>query len=280
MNNNYISFQGIAGAHSEEALLIYAAKHRIPVTPEAQEGYFRELFAGIKKNKLGWVPIENSYHGTVVESVDLMREYKFEILDSYTHVINHCLAVNPGVKKEDITKAYSHPQALGQCAKYLEKNGITALPYVDTAAAARYVSEKKMKHSAAICSKRAAELYGLEIIEDWIQDSGENETTFLLVKTRDHKIDFQDELERGRRDVTTTVVFETTDVPAALYKCLGAFATNAINLKKIESRPARNHESDWFFYLDFEGHPDDPLVQNALSELDTFAKTMSILGSY
>jgi len=280
MKKHDVSFQGIAGAHSEEALLIYAAKHRISVSPKPQEGYFRELFAGIKKNKLGWVPIENSYHGTVVESVDLMREYEFEILDSYTHVINHCLAVNPGVKKSDVTKAYSHPQALGQCAKYLEKNEITALPYVDTAAAARYVKDKKMKHSAAICSKRAAELYGLEILEEWIQDSGENETTFLLVKDREHEIDFQDELETGRRDVTTTVVFETKDLPAALYKCLGGFATNAINLRKIESRPARHEDSDWFFYLDFEGHPDDPLVKNALDELESFSKTMTMLGSY
>lgn len=280
MKTHKVSFQGIAGAHSEEALLIYAAKHRLQIDPQPQEGYFRELFASIKKSGLGWVPIENSYHGTVVESVDLMREYEYEILDSYIHNVNHCLAVLPGTKFTDISQVFSHPQALAQCAKYLEDLNITPHPHVDTAAAARLVKNNKNKNTAAICSKRAAELYGLEILDKEVQDFGNNETTFLLVRNKEYEIDFQSELEKGRREVTTTVVFETKDLPAALYKCLGGFATNAINLKKIESRPARNNESDWFFYLDFEGHPDDPLVANALDELKHYSKKMSILGSY
>lgn len=280
MTTHKVSFQGIAGAHSEEALLIYAAKHRIKIESQPQEGYFRELFASIQENGIGWVPIENSYHGTVVESVDLLREYEYEILDSYTHQVNHCLAVLPGTKFTDIKEVFSHPQALAQCAKYLQELQIAPRPHVDTAAAARLVKKRKEKGGAAICSKRAAELYGLEILDEQIQDSENNETTFLLVKKKDYEIDFTEALEKGRHEVTTTVIFETKDLPAALYKCLGGFATNAINLKKIESRPARNEDSDWFFYLDFEGHPDDPLVANALDELKHYSKHMLILGSY
>lgn len=281
MKKHPVLFQGIAGAYSEAALLEYAKLKKLSFIPQAQEGFFKELFEGIaNKTKLGWIPIENSTHGMVVESIDLLREYDFVILGSHTYEVDHCLCAPPESKLSGINEAYSHPQALGQCRDFLFANQITAQKYPDTAGAAQYVAELNDMSVAAICSERAAKLYGLKVLKKEIQDVKGNTTRFLLVKTKRKNIDFQKKLEQGRVDVTTTVLFETKDIPAALYKCLGGFATNAVNLLRIESRPSRKKDSRYFFLIDLEGHPDDPLVEHALDELRVFAREVRILGSY
>lgn len=281
MKKESVLFQGISGAYSEAALLEYIKIKGLPLEPKSQRGFFKELFEGIKNDtELGWLPIENSIHGNVVQSIDLLQEYCFEIIGSHTSKVNHCLCAVSGSTMKSIQTVYSHPQALGQCSKFLFNNSYKQENYEDTAAAAEFVAEGQNIEQAVICSARAAKIYGLDILEENIQDVSENETRFLLVKTKKKEISYQALLEEGRTEVVTTAVFETRNIPAALYKALGGFATNAINVIRIESRPSSSNETDYFFYIDFEGHPDDPLVQNAIEELKYFSKKVTILGSY
>lgn len=276
-----VVYQGVQGAFSEEALIAFSKQHKLPLQGLSSHGFFQGQFSDIEtKTKLGWVPIENSYHGTVVEPIDLFREYDFEILATYTHRVNHALCVAPGKTIKSIKKVISHPQALGQCSKFLHEHKLQQERFDDTAAAAQHVAENPDAGYAAICSERAAEIYGLKVLKKAVQDDPQNRTRFLLVKKRTAKFPFEKKLQASKTYITTTVLFETRDLPAALYKCLGGFATNAINLTKIESRPVKKGNGTSFFYLDFDGHPDDPLVKNALDELAHFAKEVKVLGSY
>lgn len=271
-----IAYQGEIGSYSEQAIMQYGLKQKTQFEPISKKT-FRELFNSIQKETgLGMVPIENSTAGSVVECYDLFLEYDLEIIGEFILPINHCLLAKKGTQKKDITTVYSHPQALMQCEQYLSKNKLTSTPVKDTAGAAKKLKEQN-GNSAAIASKIAAKEYNLKIIEENIQTNKKNQTRFLLVKNKEKTTK---ELNLPKIKDKSTVMFRVAGIPSALYKCLGGFATNNINLLKIESRPSQKKEFDYVFYLDFEGNIDQKPVRRALDELNYFSAKTKFLGSY
>ncbi len=275
-----IAYQGFEGTYSEEAILEMSKKTGINFEP-VEAFTFEDLFEYIDKNGLGFVPIENSNAGTVVPCVDLLRKYDFEIIGEYFFAVNHTLLVNYGVKLEDLEKVYSHPQALAQCSDYFSKKKIEAVAFGDTAGSAKYISETGVKNIGAVGSERLAEIYNLKIIKRNFQNSKNNITRFLLVKKKNKKFSFEKEInENNDKSFKTTIIYETRNIPGALYKTLGGFVTNGISLTKIESRPSGYKNFDYFFYLEFEGNLKDQRVKNALEELNFFSKKVKVYGSY
>lgn len=279
MKKNKIAFQGIQGAYSHEALIEFGKKKNIAVNP-VESFNFDELFKNIKKVGLGFVPIENSNAGTVIQVIDLFLDQDIEIIGEYYFAVNHCLLGKKGTKVKDLKRIYSHPQALMQCSSFLDKNHIKAIPFADTAGSAKYIKEKGTKEEAAIGSENLAEIYGLKVIGRKIQNSEDNVTRFFLVKKHGKRFSFEKRLKNGSKKTKTSLIFCARDLPGALYKTLGGFATNGINLTKIESRPSQEKNFTYFFYIDFEGNPSDKAVANSLEELKFYSKTMKILGSY
>jgi prephenate dehydratase len=277
MKNYKIAFQGLRGTYSEQAIVNYGKKHRINFEVEPTKN-FRNLFETIdKKTFLGIVPIENSTAGSVTECYDLFLEYEFEIIGEYNLKVNHCLLGKKGVKIEELKEVYSHPQALAQCSNFLEKIGVIPVSYLDTAGSAYFVSKSSRKDIASISSEIAAKIFGLEILKRNFQNSLNNYTRFLIVKKKGKNFEFEKKLPKPNK---STVIFETKNIPAALYKCLGGFATNNVNLTKIESRPIKNGEFKYIFYLDFDGNIEEKNVKLALEELKFFSKEIRFLGSY
>ena len=272
-----IAYQGIEGAYSEEAIKEFSQKNKIESEPVSSKN-FRDLFDKIgKETHLGFVPIENSNAGSVVQCYDLFLEYDFEIIAEYLYRVNHNLLGLPNSEIRKIKSVYSHPQALAQCSKFIEDYNIDAVEFSDTASASKFISECGDKTIASIASKSAAIHYGLTILEENIQNSDDNITRFFLVKKKDVSFDFEEKLQNRNK---TSIIFETRDIPAALYKALGGFATNKVNLTKIESRPSRLQNFHYIFYIDLDGSINDENVKLALEELNYFSKKVIILGSY
>lgn len=274
-----VSYSGKPGAYSEEALFKFSSQLVSKFEPVSKSN-FRDLFESIEKDTgIGVVPIENSSAGSVVECYDLFFEYDFEIISELYLKINHVLAVKPEINSiSDLDTILSHPQALYQCSKFIESKGLNSRQSTDTAQAAKEVYESKDRSLCAISSQRAANYYGLKTLRTQIQDQGSNTTRFLLVKKKGTSFSFEKTLERGNK---STLIFETRDIPSALYKALGGFATNGVNLKKIESRPKRSTQGfKPIFYIDFEGNLEDSEVKRALEELEFFSELIILLGSY
>lgn len=275
-----VAFQGVVGAYSEQAVKEFGSKLGVAFSPVPQDS-FRALFEAIVGSVgLGLVPIENSIAGSVVECYDLFVEYDVEIVGEYLLTVRHCLLAPPGVRLRDVSTVFSHPQALLQCRKFIEEHGWDPVAAQDTAGAAKALSGKAAGQSAAIAGEIAAEEYGLQVLARDIQNgngAGVNQTRFLLVKKKGASFVFERSL--GAAD-KSTVLFQADGIPAALYKCLGGFATNAVNLLKIESRPSQLKNFDYLFYLDFEGAADREPVKRALKELSFFSKMVKMLGSY
>jgi len=221
-----------------------------------------------------WVlPIENSYAGSIHQNLYKFLRYDFEVIGEVVIDINHCiLSKETDLKK--IKKVYSHPQWLSQCYNFLKKNNITPIEYTDTATAAKMVSESSETSIWAIASEMAWESYWLNIIEKGIQDQLWNRTRFFVIKSKELHINYP------KKNGKITVVFETKNIPAALYKCLWWFATNGINLTKIESLPSLKNPFTYIFWVDFEGDLSQVWVQNALEELKVFSENFKILGEY
>lgn len=274
-----IAYQGIPGAYSYQAVEEFNKKFNLNFESVSCNN-FRELFDTInKKTSLGIVPIENSIAGSVVQCYDLFLEYDVQIIGEFNFRIEHCL-LSKSEKPSKIKKVYSHPQALEQCSNFLDKNNFQKIIYPDTAGAAKYISESSIEEGreiATIAGESAAKKYNLNILKKDIQNNKNNVTRFLIVKKKNKKFKFEDKLKPKNK---STVLFEADDVPAALYKCLGGFATNNINMLKIESRPSQKKNFDYIFYLDFEGNIKDQGVKNALRELNFFSKKVIFLGSY
>lgn len=273
-----ISYQGIADSYSEQALHEFCSKHAINHTPVSTH-FFEELFESIQNETgLGFIPIENSTAGTVIQAQDLFLQYSdLTIIGEYILPIQHHLLATPGTDISQIKKVYSHPQALSQCSVFLDTNNMQAISFHDTAGAAKYIQKENNPTIAAIASKRAATLYNLKIISNTIQTNQNNATRFLLTKHKNKTFDFEEGLPAPDK---TSIVFSGKDIPAHLYKCLGGFATNNINLLRLESRPHPTKQFDYIFYLDFEGTPQNQSVQNAFAELDYFCDFVHILGVY
>jgi prephenate dehydratase len=264
-----VAFQGERGAFSEDAAAKLFGK-TIDFSPCIQ---LKEVFELVLQDRVefGVVPLENSQAGSINETYDLLLAYPLTIFAEVILRVSHCLMALPGQKLADITTIYSHPQALAQCAEFLSNLNVEITPTYDTAGSAKMIKEKNLSNCAAIASKRAADIYGLEILAPEIETSSNNYTKFAAISKQEHK---------PARKNKTSVVFAAEHRPGSLYRILGIFATRNINLTKLESRPSRSKPWEYVFYADFEGHIDDELCQEAMRELQRETTFIKILGSY
>ncbi|MFN8399901.1 MAG: prephenate dehydratase [Anaerolineales bacterium] len=264
-----VSFQGEPGAYSEQAVFNYYGKEVETVPCESFDVMFDSVISG--KSDAALAPIENSLAGSIHQNYDLLLRHNLHIVGEYFLRVRHCLIANPGVKKEDIKKAISHPQALGQCAAYLRDRGIKPETVYDTAGSVKMLKESGAKDVAAIASKRAAELYGMQILEEGIEDNPENFTRFLAVGR---------EATVPTGEAKTSIVFTLKNVPGSLFKAMSVFALRDIDLTKIESRPLQGKPWEYLFYIDLLGSTENETVQRALEHLGEYAVMLRVLGSY
>lgn len=263
-----VAFQGERGAYSEEAVASFFGE--VDVFPCST---FRDVFAVVSAGgaERGVVPVENSQAGSINETYDLLLAHALFITGELDLRIRHCLLTLPGQTLEAIQKVYSHPQALAQCEGYLREHKLEPVPAYDTAGSAKLLAEQQMRGVAAIASRRAAQIYGLVILAEGIEANPANFTKFLALAVAPAP-----RAAEGK----TSIVFTTANRPGALYRALGAFATRAINLTKLESRPRREVPWEYVFYVDFEGHQEDPPAAAALAELSERTTFLRVLGSY
>ncbi len=264
-----IAFQGAPGANSHRA----ACEARPDALPLPCFS-FEDALDAVKDGRAGQaiIPIENSQHGRVADIHFLLPESGLSITGEYFMPIHHALmALGDG----PFAAAYSHPQALGQSRHFLRKRGIVPLSHADTAGAAAYVAEKGDPTLAAIAPALAAELYGLKIIENHVEDAPDNMTRFVICES-----DPVDPASLEGKQAITTFVFEVKNIPAALYKAMGGFATNGVNMTKLESYQNGTGFAATMFYADIIGAPGDPAVDRALEEVAFHSKELRILGSY
>jgi prephenate dehydratase len=269
---NRIAFQGEPGANSDTACRnVYPEMEPLPCPT------FEDAFNAVETGKadLAMIPIENTIAGRVADIHHLLPESRMHIIGEYFLPIHFQLMVLKGVARSEITTVHSHIHALGQCRKYIRKNGWKAVVAGDTAGAAKQIAEIGDRTMAALAPRLAADLYGLDILEENVEDTESNVTRFVVLTRSKHWV------ERPSADgrMMTTFIFRVRNVPAALYKAMGGFATNGVNMTKLESYQLGAFTAT-LFYADIEGHPEDPGVKNALEELRFFSKEVHILGVY
>lgn len=277
-----VGVYGLLGSYTDQAIKQIFKKNKISAKsvdfvelPDALD-----LMNFMEKGNLVIFPIENSTGGTVTQFLDLFPRYNFEILTEYFMPIDHCLLANKGITKSDVTHVYSHPQSLLQCSQFLSENKYTPFADSDNSAAAQTVSQMTEKNVASIGGEILADIYGLKILQKKVQNSKDNTTRFLVVKKTGSQSIFEGKIRQNKAK-KTTLIFETKDIAGALYKCLGAFATNGISLSKIESRPAANQKNfNYFFLAEFDGNIHDKNIIDALTELKFFTEKIKIFGSY
>lgn len=270
---NKIAFQGEQGANSDTACRnVYPDMEPLPCPT------FEDAFNAVETGKaaLAMIPIENTIAGRVADIHHLLPESKLHIVGEYFLPIHFQLMVLPGVKRSEIKTVHSHIHALGQCRKYIRKNSWKPVVAGDTAGAAKLVAEVKDRTMAALAPRLAASLYGLDMLEENVEDTENNITRFVVLSKG------KSWAERSDPDtkMMTTFVFRVRNVPAALYKAMGGFATNGVNMTKLESYQLGGEFTATQFYSDIEGHPDDRLVALALEELRFFTREVRILGVY
>lgn len=261
-----IGFFGPSGSFTEEAALTVKGDH-------ISFNTITEVFEAVSQDQVdsGVVPIENSIEGSVGLTLDLLaHEHDLMIKKEIILPISHNLLVNPGTSPEDIEVVYSHPQALSQCRKFIENLGVETQPTPSTSAAAEWIIGKG--HAAAISTRRAAQIYSLEIAASNIQDYENNLTRFVIIGKFDHA--------RTGEDKTSIIFSLQRDKPGGLYEILGEFAKKNINLTKIESRPSKEKLGKYIFFVDLEGHREDGEIGNILNMIKSKVGYIKILGSY
>jgi len=266
-----IALQGERGCFSHLASL--------EIFPNAEIKFcstFEETFQLAKENPKYKIviPIENSLAGRVADIHYLIPKYKLQVHAEHFHKINHNLLGIKGSKIKDIETVRSHSQAIGQCQKIISDNNLKPIISADTAGSARFIFEKKDKSEAAIASALAAKIYDLEILKSNIEDESGNVTRFFIMGKESNHPELKD------KKYITSCVFKLKSIPAALYKALGGFATNGVNLCKLESFSVKNTFDQVNFYIDIEGHIEDPSLQKALEELGFHTQKLDILGVY
>lgn len=316
-----VAFQGERGAYSEEAV-IQRFGSGVEVLPCRT---LADVFRAVEKGAAGFglIPIENSLGGSINESYDLLLGHSLTITGETVLRVRHCLLGLPGQHLDDpdgatldvrpgdyhfaggrpagrVRRVFSHPQALAQCRDFIEKHGLEPVATYDTAGSAKLLAETRPPETAAIAGRRAAEIYGLEILASGIESDVENYTRFYVIEkpvepgaaNRPGAVPsggnsglarFDSDSARDGADPTsakTILVFTTAHRPGSLYWCLGVFAYRSIDLLKLESRPIRGRPWEYLFYADIRGHASDPNLEEALRELATKTTMLRVLGSF
>ena len=266
-----ISFQGELGANSHIACIEAYPDHE-PLPARTFEDAFQMVNDG--NAELAMIPIDNTVAGRVADIHHLMPESDLHIIGEHFLPIHHQLLAGPGCTLQDLRSVHSHVHALGQCRKMIRDLKLKAVVAVDTAGAARELSENPDRAQAAIASRLAAKIYGLDILKADIEDESHNTTRFIILSKR------QQDAPPDNGPVMTSFVFRVRNVPAALYKAMGGFATNGVNMSKLESYQIEGQFNATQFYADIEGHPTMRNVRLALEELAFFTSYMKVLGTY
>ena len=266
-----IAFQGEPGAYSHQACReTYPEMEAIPCRS------FEDAISAVRDGQadLAMLPVENSTFGRVADIHHLLPASGLHIVaEAFVRVHINLLAL-PGTPLSKIRRAMSHPMLLGQCREFLLEHGLERIKGADTAGSARVVADMAEPDLAALASELAGEIYGLDVLARHIEDEGNNTTRFLVMSPT------PDQSRRGDDGMMTSFVFQVRNIPAALYKAMGGFATNGVNMTKLESYMVDGSFTATQFYADIEGHPDDPAVARALEELDYFTSRVTILGVY
>ena len=266
-----IAFQGELGAYSHLACIEAAPDHN-PVACRTFESAMEQVNAS--ECHLAMIPIENSVAGRVADIHYLLGGYDLKIYSGHFQEINHQLMVKPGASLDTIKNVRSHSMAIGQCHAAIKKYNLDVIIMADTAGSAKFISEQGTMEDSAIASTLAADTYGLDIVDTNIQDMKSNTTRFLIMSK---------ELQQERNEnlsYLTSCIFEVKSVPSALYKALGGFATNGVNLTKLESFIVDGDFNKAQFYIDLDGHAEDQSVKGALEELSFYTEKLKVLGVY
>jgi arogenate/prephenate dehydratase len=262
-----LAYQGEPGAYSEAAALQYGGPQAETLPCKS----FEDVFDAVSRQKAthGVVPLENSIGGTIHRNYDLLLDHDLTISGEVELDVVHCLQALPGTKIGDIKVVYSHPQALAQCERYLKELGASVEAVYDTAGGAKLVAEKKLAGAAALASRRAADVFGLEVLQEAVQDFEYNITRFAIIGGA------------PPADANkTTIVFALPSTPGALFKALSVFALREINLTKLESRPMRGRPWEYLFYVEVDAPRSDLGCARALTHLAEFARWTRVLGTY
>lgn len=271
MSKKIVAFQGEAGAYSEAAAYAHFGQDITTLPCKT----FEQLFDAVNKGKAthGMAPIENSLAGSIHRNYDLLLCNQLHIIGEYHLRVSHCLMALPGVALKDVQRVYSHPQALAQCEKSLKELGLPPVVAADTAGSARALKENNDKNSAALASRHAAQVYGLNILQDNMEDNPANYTRFLALAPQ--KIEQKSQIEHK-----TSIAFSLINKAGILFNALSIFALREIDLTKIESRPQAGKPWEYLFHIDFIGHVEEEKVGNALNHLREIAPFIRVFGSY
>ncbi len=267
-----IAYQGVQGAYSEQACKS-AYPHHSPIACES----FQEAMWLVEQGDaaLAMIPLENSTAGRVEEIYRLIPKMSLHVIAEHYEPVIHCLLGLKEAKIEDLVCVGSHPQALAQCHNSILDLKLEAIAKLDTAGAAKDLVTYKDKTKAAIASKLAAEIYGLKVLKEHFEDVKGNVTRFFVLSNEKVIPPYHD-----KRSYVTSLLFQVRDIPAALYKALGGFATNGVNLLKLESYPMKGTLQASQFHIDLDGHPKELKLKLALEELAFFADDVRMLGTY
>ncbi|MGH1419950.1 MAG: prephenate dehydratase [Hyphomicrobiaceae bacterium] len=266
-----VGYQGEPGANSH-----LACQEVYPGAEAIAFPTFEDSLSAVSSGdvNIAMIPIENSVAGRVADIHHLLPDAGLHIIGEHFLRVRHQLMAKPGATLKTIKRVMSHTQALGQCRKTLRQLGLTSVPEADTAGSARMVKESNDLETAAIASVLAAEVYGLKILKNDVEDEVHNTTRFVILSPE------ADDAKADDGAVMTTFVFRVRNVPAALYKALGGFATNGVNMTKLESYQVSGSFMATMFFADIEGHPSDRMVRLALEELSFFSSEIKMLGTY
>jgi prephenate dehydratase len=264
---NRVSFQGERGAYSEAAAISFFGNEIETIPCSTFADALKNTENGASDYSI--LPVENSLEGSVGESNDLLLETDLNVIGEIYHRIHHCLIGTGSI--EDINTVYSHPQALGQCRKFIQENSLKTIPSYDTAGSVKIIKNLNKNNVACIASKNAAEIFDVPIIKEGVEDNANNYTRFLIFSKEK-----SDETENSK----TSIIFSVKHESGALYQIINEFYQHKINLTKIESRPNKNTAWEYNFYVDFEGHQDDSSVKDMLEKLRSHSTFLKILGSY
>ncbi|WP_435141014.1 prephenate dehydratase [Pseudopelagicola sp. nBUS_19] len=268
---NRIAFQGDPGAYSHEA-----CQKAYPVMEALPCQSFEDVIMAVRNGEadLAMLPVENSTYGRVADIHRLLPESGLHIVDETFVRVRISLLAIPGVRLDEIATVRAHLVLLPQSANFLKMHGIKGVSAADSAGAARMLAEGENRHEGVLASSLAAEIYGLDVLASDIEDHGHNTTRFVIMAREPNYA------RRGEIAMMTTFVFEVRNIPAALYKAMGGFATNGVNMTKLESYMVDGSFMATRFYADIEGHPDDAPVRRALEEVAYFTNSLTILGVY